>query len=91
MKFLSQVLFSAGLIGFVLTGCERHEFEDTKVLHLEHGHHGEADPAAHPAEGAHAKVDAHGKVEGAHAKETPATPAAPIAPAVKEVPRATGL
>ncbi|NLT70891.1 MAG: hypothetical protein GXX91_09375 [Verrucomicrobiaceae bacterium] len=43
MKFLSQVLFSIGLIGFALTGCERHEFEDTKSLHTGHGEHGHHD------------------------------------------------
>jgi hypothetical protein len=87
MKFLSKVLFSMGLIGFALTGCERHEFEKTKALHLEHGKgHGEAHGEDHAVETDHAKEGA------AHAKEAPAAPAtAAPAPAPAEQPRATGL
>ena len=82
MKFLSQVLFSIGLIGFALTGCERHEFEKTKVLHLGHGEgHGENGEA-------HGD-DAHAKADKDHAVEAPAAPAP--APAATETPRATGL
>lgn len=82
MKFLSQVLFSIGLIGFALTGCERHEFEKTKVLHLGHGEgHGEHGDAAH------AKAEDPAEAEKDHAVEAPAAPA----PAATEAPRATGL
>jgi hypothetical protein len=82
MKFLSQVLFSIGLFGFVLAGCERHDFEKTKVLHLGHGEgHGEHGDAAH------AKADDHGKTD----KDTAAEPPAATAPAATETPRATGL
>ncbi len=85
MKYLSQVLFSIGLIGFALTGCERHEFEKTKVLHLGHGEgHGE-----HGDDAEHAKADDHAKADKDHAVEAPATPAP--APAATEAPRATGL
>jgi len=81
MKFLTQVLFSVGLIGFALTGCEQHEFEKTSALHLEHGKgHGEA----HAADG-HAVEAGHAKEDAAHAKE------APVKPAATEAPRATGL
>ena len=90
MKFLSQVLFSIGLFGFALTGCERHEFEKTKVLHLGHGEgHGEHGEA-HGGD-AHAKADDHGKADKDHAVEAPAAPAPAPAPAVTEAPRATGL
>ena len=85
MKFLSQVLFSIGLIGFALTGCEQHEFEKTSALHLEHGKgHGEGHGEAHAADG-HAVEAGHAKEDAAHAKEAPAKPAA------TEAPRATGL
>jgi len=83
MKFLSQVLFSIGLISLALTGCEQHEFEKTNGLHLGHGEgHGEA----HGDEG-HAKADDHAKADKDHAVEAPAAPA----PAATETPRATGL
>lgn len=65
MKFLSQVLFSIGLIGFALTGCERHEFEDTKSLHMEHGHHGEGEHDEHAKSDDHAKPSDEGKAESA--------------------------
>ncbi len=84
MKFLSQVLFSIGLIGFTLTGCEQHEFEKTKALHLEHGKgHGEG----HGDDAAHEKADDHAKAVKDHAVEAPAA----SAPAATETPRATGL
>ena len=63
MKFLSQVLFSIGLIGFVLTGCERHEFEKTKSLHAGHGEHGHHD--GHGDHGDAAKADEKGKEKSA--------------------------
>ena len=90
MKFLSQVLFSIGLIGFALTGCEQHEFEKTSALHLEHGKgHGEGHGEAHAADGhaadGHAVEAGHAKEDAAHAKE------APVKPAATEAPRATGL
>jgi hypothetical protein len=86
MKFLSQVLFSIGLIGFALTGCEQHEFEKTKGLHLGHGEgHGEHGEAHGDA--GHAKADDHAKADKDHAVEAPAAPA----PAATETPRATGL
>jgi hypothetical protein len=85
MKFLSQVLFSIGLISLALTGCEQHEFEKTKGLHLGHGEgHGEHGEA-HGDDAAHAKADDHAKADKDHAVEAPAAPAA------TEAPRATGL
>ncbi len=68
MKFLSQVLFSIGLIGFVLTGCERHEFEKTKSLHTGHGEHGHHE--AHGEHGGHGEDEAHAKA-GEAGKEKP--------------------
>jgi len=69
MKFLSQVLFSIGLIGFALTGCERHEFEDTKSLHTGHGEHGHhddhGDHGDHDDHGDAAKADEKGKEKSA--------------------------
>ena len=87
MKFLSQVFFSIGLIGFALTGCEQHEFEKTKGLHLGHGEHAESHGDA-----GHAKADDHAKADKDQAVEASAAPSptAP-APAVSETPRATGL
>ena len=86
MKFLSQVLFSVGLFGIVLAGCERHDFEKTKVLHLGHGEgHGEHGEAHGDA--AHAGTEDHGKTDKDTAAETSAAPA----PSATETPRATGL
>lgn len=92
MKFLSQVFFSIGLIGFALTGCEQHEFEKTKGLHLGHGEHAESHGDA-----GHAKADDHAKADKDQADKDQAVEASAApsqtapAPAVSETPRATGL
>lgn len=52
MKF-AALLLSLACLGFV--SCERHKFEDVKVLHQSHGHadHG------HSADHADGEKDAH--------------------------------
>ena len=98
MKFLCQIIATTGLLGLALTGCERHEFSETKGLHQEHsghekhgaegGEHHEKANATHPEKAGHgAAVDQKG---AAAPKEAPK--AAPnAAPAKPEEPRATGL
>ena len=82
-SFRLSVLFAAAL-GFVLSGCEPHSFDDTKGLHMDHGgHHGGEGHGDHGADD-HGKKDGHGEVE----KEKAAAPA-PEAP--KGEPRATGI
>ena len=42
MKSLFQLFLLTGVAGLALMGCEKHDFESTKVLHESHGgHHGE--------------------------------------------------
>jgi len=85
MKSLSLLAFSLSLTGLALIGCERHSFDETKGLHLEHGKHHEE----HHGEGDHPKDD-HGKDPHAKDKERAKAPeAAPAAP--KEEPRKTGI
>ena len=49
---------------FAVVSCERHEFEETKILHESHGSHG-AGHADHSAEGdGHAHGHEHGDEEG---------------------------
>ncbi len=77
MKSLSLLVLSTALFGLALIGCERHSFEDTKTLHLGHGHHGE--DHGHHGEGAQAKdggekaptVEGKGETESGAAKEEP--------------------
>lgn len=63
-----------------MLGCERHQFEDTKVLHGDHGHHGEGHGDSHETghgdghengHGAKAHEDAKGHGDEAHDKEKP--------------------
>jgi len=77
MKFSNGLSLSLAFVGLVLMGCERHSFDETKGLFLEHGagHH----EAGHGSD-AHAK-DAHAK-EGAPAVKHEAA---------KEEARKTGL
>jgi ABC-type nickel/cobalt efflux system permease component RcnA len=94
MKQLSHMLVWTGAAALFLLGCEQHDFDKTKVLHADHGHHDEHhDDHAGDHSGehkdhkddSHAKDD-HGKPhagEGDHGqKEKKAT---------KEEPRDTGL
>lgn len=92
MKKLCLFVVSAGILSLALIACERHEFDETKGLHQEHGkHHGEHHEEGHDA---HA-TDAHAK-DAAHVKEThPAATekkeAAPAPEKKTEAPRATGI
>jgi hypothetical protein len=89
MKSLSLFALSTALLGLALTGCEKHSFEDTKGLHLEHGKHhdeghGEGHGDAAHGEAAHAKED--------HAKDAHGEKAPEAKPeATKEEPRKTGI
>jgi hypothetical protein len=89
MKSLSLFVLSSALLGLALTGCEKHSFEDTKGLHLEHGkHHDEGHGEAH-GDTAHGK-DAHAKDE--HAKDEHGEKAPEVKlEATKEEPRKTGI
>lgn len=50
---MKLVLTLLALSTIVITSCERHKFEDVKVLHEQHGaDHGEAHDAAHAEHGA---------------------------------------
>lgn len=82
MKSLSLFALSTALFGLALIGCERHSFEDTKGLHLGHGHHDE--DHGHHGEAGHAKDD-HGKEAHAESKGEAKPEAA------KEEPRKTGI
>jgi len=84
MKSLSLFVLSSALLGLALTGCEKHSFEDTKGLHLEHGkHHDEGHGEAH-GDAAHGD-DAHAKDE--HGEKAPEVKLE----ATKEEPRKTGI
>ena len=37
MRHLFQIALLGGIAGVILMGCEKHEFEVTKVLHEAHG------------------------------------------------------
>ena len=99
MKSLSLFVLSSALLGLALTGCEKHSFEDTKGLHLEHGkHHDEGHGEVH-GDAAHGK-DAHAKDEHAkdehakdeHAKDEHGEKAPEVKiEATKEEPRKTGI
>ncbi len=63
MKSLSYLFLGMSVAGLFMLGCERHQFEDTKILHGDHGHHGEH----HENHGYHGKGhDEKGHHEGAH-------------------------
>ena len=95
MKFLCRFVVSIGFLGFALTGCERHEFEKTKILHMEHGKghdsHADADAGhgAAPSGESHAK-DPHA-AEADHVKKAAEAEPAEAKPVKTEAPRATGL
>lgn len=72
MKSLSHFLACIGALGLLTVGCERHDFEKTKILHLEHGgeHHEGDHPEGDHKEGHekdHKKGEDHAG-EGEHAK-----------------------
>jgi hypothetical protein len=86
MKLSNVFALLLAFAGLALIGCERHSFDETKGLHMEHGagHHDEGHGDA-----GHGK-DGHG--EKGHAEKA-AAPAHPEAKpeASKEEPRKTGL
>lgn len=102
MKSLRHLLIWVGAAGLVFAGCERHEFENTKRLHMEHGeHHDEAHGDEHH-DGDHHKADHkedghddhhkgdHKKDDHSH-DEKKADDAKGKAKAKKDAPRDTGL
>ena len=74
MRRLFQIALLGGIAGVILMGCEKHEFEVTKVLHESHGgdhdddhyegHEGVNESEDH-AKDDHTKDD-HTKDEGKH-------------------------
>lgn len=80
MKSLSLFALSTLLFGLVQIGCERHSFDDTKKLHLGHGHHEEGHGQGHGGHGEAADAhhgDAHAKKDEApKSAEEAAQPAA---------------
>lgn len=61
MKSLFQLFLLTGVAGLALMGCEKHDFDSTKVLHESHGgHHGEGQ---HDEHGDH-KEDQSGHGDG---------------------------
>jgi hypothetical protein len=90
MKLSHVFALSLAFAGLVQIGCERHSFDETKGLHMEHGagHHDAGHGDSHGKD-AHAK-DAHAKdAHGEKAAEPAHSEAKPEAP--KEEPRKTGL
>lgn len=85
MKFSSLKVLSLLSAGLFFAGCEPHSFEETQVLHGDHGHHEGGHGEGHAEEhGEKAHAEDHGKVEAkGEAKEAHAAPAAE--------PRKTGL
>lgn len=74
MRALSHLLVLACTAGLLTLGCERHDFEVTKKLHLEHGGgHGHGDHEGgkhgHGDEDAHHGAKAHGEGEKKASKE----------------------
>lgn len=70
MRSLSHFFLGLSILGLLGSGCEQHQFDDTKILHGDHGYHGgEHGDDAH----AGAEPEAHetGKAdkEGAAPKE----------------------
>ncbi|MDF1823871.1 MAG: hypothetical protein P1U68_04465 [Verrucomicrobiales bacterium] len=93
MKSLSHFLLGMSVAGLFMLGCERHQFEETKILHGDHGHHGEDHADSHGEHGkghgdeghqddAHGDHKAHAD-EGHHAEKPEKTK--------KEEPREVGL
>lgn len=41
MKSMAQILIWGAVAALTMLGCERHNFDDTKILHGDHGHHDE--------------------------------------------------
>jgi hypothetical protein len=96
MKLSNVFALLLAFAGLALIGCERHSFDETKGLHMDHGagHHDEGHGDAGHGKDGHAKdphaKDGHG--EKGHAEKA-AAPAHPEAKpeASKEEPRKTGL
>jgi len=76
MKLLCHGMLWMGVVGLGSIGCEKHTFDETKVLHMGHGDHGDAHGEGHgEARGhdeAHAKdghQDDHAKGDAHHGDE----------------------
>jgi hypothetical protein len=87
MKSTPLLALSLALAGIALFGCERHSFDETKGLNLEHGagHGGEGHGEAGHAADTHGK-DGHSSVEKAAESKPSAHPEA-----AKGEPKKTGL
>ena len=92
MKSTPLLALSLALAGIALFGCERHSFDETKGLNLEHGagHAGEGHGEAGHAADTHAadthEKDGHSSVEKAAESKPSAHPEA-----AKGEPKKTGL
>ncbi|MCB1235857.1 MAG: hypothetical protein KDM91_12380 [Verrucomicrobiae bacterium] len=80
IKRLSAALACTAL-AFALGACEGHSFDETKQLHLEHGH-GHGPETAH--KGTDAAHNAEGAKEGSHAAQPHSAPDAKPKPAEGE-------
>jgi len=91
MKSTPLLALSLALAGIALFGCERHSFDETKGLNLEHGagHAGEGHGEAGHGEAGHA-ADAHGKDGHSVEKAAESKPSA-HPEAAKGEPKKTGL
>lgn len=73
MKSLCHSLLWVGIAGLAILGCERHDFEVTKELHMEHGgdhgDHGHEGHDDHGHEGHDEEHGEHGDSHEAHGKD----------------------
>ncbi|MDF1658321.1 MAG: hypothetical protein P1U58_11965 [Verrucomicrobiales bacterium] len=72
MRFLSHLFLGLSIAGLFMLGCERHQFDDTKILHGDHGYHGKEHASDHSGEGDHGgkPADSHADKK-AHHEEKP--------------------
>ena len=61
MKSLFQLTLLTGVAGLALMGCEKHDFDATKVLHESHG--------GHYGESHHDEHDDHKEYQSGHGDE----------------------
>ena len=68
MKSMTHIMILGAIAALTMLGCERHNFDDTKILHGDHGHHDEhyGDDAHHGDDhkDGDKKHDDHAKEEG---------------------------
>lgn len=72
MRSLCHLFLGLGFLGFFTMGCERHQFDDTKILHKGHGDHGDHshDDGNHDEEG-HAEKKKEGGSDADHGEGKP--------------------